>query len=125
LVIGLTVVTFGNVVGSNISTIGIILGITAMLCPVKVNLQVIRQDGPIMRHHRCRGRAPIAGGKVGNRRQYCHGLAFDNTGRSCGIGTQPHLALRIWCRLSDAIEINRLLEKNPYSTEWNLIAKKL
>lgn len=71
LVIGLTVVAFGtstpelvvsllaslngqpdiavgNVVGSNIFNIGIILGITAILCPVKVNLQVVRQDGPIM-----------------------------------------------------------------------------
>lgn len=71
LVIGLTVVAFGtstpelvvsvvaslhgqpdiavgNVIGSNIFNIGIILGITAAICPVKVNLQVVRQDGPIM-----------------------------------------------------------------------------
>jgi len=71
LVIGLTVVAFGtstpelvvslsaslnnqadiaigNVVGSNTFNIGIILGLTALLCPIKVSLQVIKQDGPIM-----------------------------------------------------------------------------
>lgn len=71
LVIGLTVVAFGtstpelvvsvsaalnnqadiaigNVVGSNIFNIGIILGLTALLCPVTVNLQVIKYDAPIM-----------------------------------------------------------------------------
>ncbi len=71
LVIGLTVVAFGtstpelvvslaaslngqsdiaigNVIGSNTFNIGIILGLTALLCPVKVNLQVIRRDAPIM-----------------------------------------------------------------------------
>jgi cation:H+ antiporter len=71
LVIGLTVVAFGtsmpemvvsifaslsnqgdisvgNVIGSNIFNIGIILGITALVCPVKTDLQVIKSDGPIM-----------------------------------------------------------------------------
>ncbi|MBA3009074.1 MAG: calcium/sodium antiporter [Desulfobacula sp.] len=41
-------IAIGNVVGSNIFNIGIILGITALLCPVKVNLQVIKHDAPIM-----------------------------------------------------------------------------
>ena len=41
-------ISIGNVVGSNIFNIGIILGLTALLCPVKVSLQVIKQDGPIM-----------------------------------------------------------------------------
>lgn len=41
-------ISVGNVVGSNIFNIGIILGLTALLCPVKVGLQVIRIDGPIM-----------------------------------------------------------------------------
>lgn len=41
-------IALGNVVGSNIFNIGIILGLTALLCPVRVSLQVIRHDGPIM-----------------------------------------------------------------------------
>jgi len=41
-------ISIGNVVGSNIFNIGIILGLTALLCPVKVSLQVIKQDCPIM-----------------------------------------------------------------------------
>lgn len=41
-------IAIGNVVGSNIFNIGIILGVTALICPVKVNSQVIRHDGPIM-----------------------------------------------------------------------------
>jgi cation:H+ antiporter len=41
-------ISIGNVVGSNIFNIGIILGITALLCPVKVSVQVIKHDGPIM-----------------------------------------------------------------------------
>jgi len=41
-------VSVGNVVGSNTFNIGIILGLTALLCPVKVNLQVIKLNCPIM-----------------------------------------------------------------------------
>ena len=41
-------ISIGNVVGSNIFNIGIILGLTALLYPVKVSLQVIKHDGPIM-----------------------------------------------------------------------------
>ena len=41
-------IAIGNVVGSNIFNIGIILGTTALLYPVKVNLQVIKHDTPIM-----------------------------------------------------------------------------
>lgn len=41
-------ISIGNVVGSNIFNIGIILGLTALLCPVQVSLQVIKKDGPIM-----------------------------------------------------------------------------
>jgi cation:H+ antiporter len=71
LVIGLTVVAFGtsspelavsldaavtghgdmvlgNVVGSNIFNVGIILGLTAVICPVAVSLPLIRFDGPVM-----------------------------------------------------------------------------
>ncbi len=71
LVVGLTVVAFGtsspelvvsigaalqgqgdiavgNVVGSNIFNIGVILGITALICPIAVRLQMIKIDVPIM-----------------------------------------------------------------------------
>lgn len=41
-------ISVGNVVGSNIFNIGIILGFTALLRPVKVNLRVIKHDGPIL-----------------------------------------------------------------------------
>lgn len=41
-------ITIGNVVGSNIFNIGIILGLTALICPIKINLQVLKSDGPIM-----------------------------------------------------------------------------
>lgn len=71
LVVGLTVVAFGtsapelvvsleaavggqgdlalgNVVGSNIFNVGVILGLTALICPVAVSLPVIRFDTPVM-----------------------------------------------------------------------------
>jgi cation:H+ antiporter len=71
LVIGLTVVAFGtsapelivsltaslnaqgdiaigNIVGSNIFNIGMIIGLTAIICPIPVNLTVIKIDAPIM-----------------------------------------------------------------------------
>lgn len=41
-------IAIGNVVGSNIFNVGIILGLTALICPVKANLQVIKHDAPIM-----------------------------------------------------------------------------
>lgn len=41
-------IAFGNVIGSNIFNIGIILGLTALICPVKVNSKVVRRDGFIM-----------------------------------------------------------------------------
>ncbi|MBB5349163.1 calcium/sodium antiporter [Desulfoprunum benzoelyticum] len=71
LVIGLTVVAFGtsspelavslkaafagqgdvavgNVVGSNILNIAVILGLSAVICPIRVHLQLIKVDVPIM-----------------------------------------------------------------------------
>lgn len=38
----------GNVVGSNIFNIGIILGIAALICPIKVIWKVVKCDAPIM-----------------------------------------------------------------------------
>lgn len=40
-------IAVGNVVGSNSFNIGIILGITALVCPIPVHLQVIKIDAPI------------------------------------------------------------------------------
>ncbi len=38
----------GNVVGSNIFNIAVILGLAAAICPLKVQFQLIRQDAPIL-----------------------------------------------------------------------------
>src|SRR6056297_1642338 len=40
-------IAVGNVVGSNIFNIAVILGITALVCPIPVHRQVIRIDAPI------------------------------------------------------------------------------
>jgi cation:H+ antiporter len=71
LVVGLTVVAFGtsapelsvsimsalsgygslalgNVIGSNIANIGLILGVTALVSPIKIEVQMVRQEIPIM-----------------------------------------------------------------------------
>ena len=41
-------IAFGNVVGSNISNIGLVLAITAILIPIPVNKNVLRVDWPVM-----------------------------------------------------------------------------
>lgn len=41
-------IAVGNVVGSNIFNIGVILGLTALLCPMRVQLQLLRFDLPVM-----------------------------------------------------------------------------
>ncbi len=41
-------ISVGNLVGSNIFNIGVILGLTALICPIKANLQILKQDAPIM-----------------------------------------------------------------------------
>ncbi|GAB4176429.1 MAG: calcium/sodium antiporter [Terrimicrobiaceae bacterium] len=38
----------GNVIGSNSFNIGVILGLTALICPVTVKLQILRIDAPVM-----------------------------------------------------------------------------
>ncbi|RMF50931.1 MAG: sodium:calcium antiporter [Chloroflexota bacterium] len=45
---GVSDIAVGNVVGSNIANIGLILGLTALVFPVAVKRQVIRRDLPIM-----------------------------------------------------------------------------
>ncbi|MBF0237085.1 MAG: calcium/sodium antiporter [SAR324 cluster bacterium] len=41
-------IALGNVIGSNIANIALILGLTALIRPLKVQVQVIRRDIPIM-----------------------------------------------------------------------------
>jgi len=45
---GLGNIAVGNVVGSNIFNIGIILGLAALICPIPVNSAVIKLDAPVM-----------------------------------------------------------------------------
>ncbi len=41
-------VAAGNVVGSNIVNVCVILGVAAMICPIKVQFQLLRFDTPVM-----------------------------------------------------------------------------
>lgn len=41
-------VAVGNVVGSNILNIGLILGVTALISPLRVQLQILKLDAPIL-----------------------------------------------------------------------------
>ncbi len=41
-------IAIGNAVGSNIFNMGVILGLTALLCPLRVRSQLVRVDTPIM-----------------------------------------------------------------------------
>jgi cation:H+ antiporter len=41
-------IAMGNVIGSNMANIGLILGLSACLCPLSVHFRSIRLDGPVM-----------------------------------------------------------------------------
>ncbi|MBL9136170.1 MAG: calcium/sodium antiporter [Verrucomicrobiales bacterium] len=41
-------IAIGNVVGSNIFNIGVILGFTALVCPMRFQIQLLRFDMPVM-----------------------------------------------------------------------------
>ncbi len=41
-------ISAGNVIGSNIFNIAFILGLTALICPIKIKWQIIRFDVPVM-----------------------------------------------------------------------------
>jgi cation:H+ antiporter len=45
---GQSAVALGNVVGSNIANVGLILGLTAVFNPVKVSLQLVNRELPVM-----------------------------------------------------------------------------
>ncbi len=46
--VGQTDISIANVIGSNIANIGLILGLTAMINPVTIDIKLIRIDIPIM-----------------------------------------------------------------------------
>jgi cation:H+ antiporter len=41
-------IAIGNAVGSNIFNVGVILGLTALICPMRVQLQLLKFDTPVM-----------------------------------------------------------------------------
>jgi cation:H+ antiporter len=45
---GSAAIAVGNVVGSNIANIALILGLSALLCPLAVNARIVRIDVPLM-----------------------------------------------------------------------------
>ena len=45
---GVTEIAFGNVVGSNISNIGLVLGIAAVVMPITLQSQLIRREVPLL-----------------------------------------------------------------------------
>jgi cation:H+ antiporter len=45
---GFSGITLGNVIGSNIANVALILGVSALICPLKVQRQVVRRDTPFM-----------------------------------------------------------------------------
>ena len=54
----------GNVIGSNIANVCLILGITAMVCPVPVRLNVVRREAPLMLGVCIFGALTMLGGEV-------------------------------------------------------------
>ena len=40
--------SIGNVIGSNIANIALVLGVTALICPLKVKNESLKQDWPVM-----------------------------------------------------------------------------
>lgn len=45
---GKPLIAIGNVFGSNLANVGLILGLTSIMVPVKVNRRVVRRDGLVM-----------------------------------------------------------------------------
>lgn len=45
---GAGAIAVGNVVGSNLFNVGVILGLTAVIAPMKVNFQLLKIDAPLM-----------------------------------------------------------------------------
>ena len=45
---GATDLAFGNVIGSNISNLGLVLGLTALLAPIRMESQLVRREIPLL-----------------------------------------------------------------------------
>lgn len=45
---GRSALALGNIIGSNIANIGLILGLTAIICPIHIETQLIRRQIPLM-----------------------------------------------------------------------------
>lgn len=45
---GETGLAFGNVVGSNLANLGLVLGMAALICPVKIEGQIVRRELPLL-----------------------------------------------------------------------------
>lgn len=43
-----SLMSIGNVIGSNIANLALVLGITALICPIKVQKESLKQDWPVM-----------------------------------------------------------------------------
>lgn len=41
-------IAFGNIIGSNTMNVAVILGVSAMICPLTVHLQIVRREMPLM-----------------------------------------------------------------------------
>ncbi len=46
--VGFSELALGNVIGSNIANIGLVLGISALICPIRIEKQLVRSEIPIV-----------------------------------------------------------------------------
>lgn len=83
----------GNVVGSNISNIALILGIAALVQPMKVEAQVVRFDGPVLVGVSLLLLVLILDGKLG----HLDGGLF-------AMGVLAYLFYNIWAAKQDSTE---------------------
>lgn len=81
-------IAIGNAIGSNITNIGLILGLTALLCPISFHSRIVRKEMPI-----------LLGTSIG-----CYLLALaDGLSRTDGIVMLSGLAIFLLWLVRDAI----------------------
>lgn len=98
---GQSAIAAGNVIGSNSFNVGMILGITALLCPIHVHLSVLKIDGPIM---------------IGVSLMLCGLYYLSEIGRAAGGGLfvllLAYLAMSFWlARREKAKEVEQEFEE--------------
>ncbi len=82
-------IAVGNAIGSNIANIGLILGLTAILCPISFHSRIVRKEMPI-----------LLGTSIG-----CYLLALsDGLSRTDGIVMLGGLAIFLLWLIRDAIQ---------------------